>query len=111
MQMRFQQAAHSYTQQSYLDCARELTNLLIIDPEHGQAAHLLGILFADGLGVQQDSNRALDLFKVAADADIPEAMKYLGLMYLYGDGVAQDSTMAMNFFQDAVALQALQQAA
>lgn len=44
-------------QKSYRDCAKELEELVVIDPTAIQAFVLLGYLLSEGLGVQQRQSR------------------------------------------------------
>lgn len=57
------------------------------DPEHN---FLIGLAYLDGIDVEVDSDRALELICGAAKAGVPEAMKQLVAMYESGKGVKRD---------------------
>jgi len=57
------------------------------DPVHN---YLIGLAYLDGIDVEIDSARALELITGAAEAGIPEAMAQLVTMYENGKGVARD---------------------
>ena len=48
----------------------------------------LGVLYANGDGVAQDSGKARELYEKAADKGDASAMFNLGGLYANGDGVA-----------------------
>lgn len=55
------------------------------DPEHN---YLIGLAYLDGIDVEQNIERAVELITRAAEAELPEAMKKLSEMYHDGEGVA-----------------------
>ena len=57
------------------------------DPEHN---FLIGLAYLDGIDVEVDAERSLELIKGAAEAGVPEAMEQLIMMYETGKGVARD---------------------
>ena len=57
------------------------------DPEHN---FLIGLAYLDGIDVEVDSERALELITSAAEAEVPEAMEQLVTMYETGKGVRRD---------------------
>ncbi|QKT03782.1 sel1 repeat family protein [Ectothiorhodospiraceae bacterium 2226] len=70
--------------------------LLSEEAERGRAAaqYMLGQLYADGHGVNQDYRAAYQWFKRAAEQDEPDAQYALASMYAYGQGVARDDAKA-----------------
>ena len=71
------------------------------DQGHATAMHDLGILYANGLGVVQDTGKAREWFEKAADKGDANAMFNLGVFYEKGDGVAQDRAKAREWYQKA----------
>ena len=57
------------------------------DPQHN---FLIGLAYLDGIDVEVNSGRALELISGAAEAGVPEAMQQLVVMYETGKGVARD---------------------
>ena len=57
------------------------------DPGHN---FLIGLAYLDGIDVEVDAERALELIKGAAEAGVPEAMEQLVTMYETGKGVERD---------------------
>ena len=57
------------------------------DPQHN---FLIGLAYLDGIDVEVNSGRALELISGAAEAGVPEAMQQLVAMYETGKGVARD---------------------
>ena len=57
------------------------------DPEHN---FLIGLAYLDGIDVEVDAERALELIKGAAEAGVPEAMEQFVTMYETGKGVERD---------------------
>lgn len=55
----------------------------------------LGILYKHGAGVNEDPNKAFQLFKMAADADDREGLIFLSSCYRDGVGVAPDGKKAI----------------
>lgn len=67
------------------------------------AAYLLGALWQDGLGGSRDLKKAMEFYRVAADAGDPAAQHNLGSMYARGEGVAVDTSQAMSWYKKAAA--------
>ena len=61
----------------------------------------LGLMYATGKGVAQDSAEAVKWFRKAAEQGVARAQYNLGHMYETGDGVAQDSGAAVQWFLQA----------
>jgi len=58
----------------------------------------LGLMYATGQGVEQDSTAAALWFRKAAEQGYVSAQSNLGTMYLYGRGVTQDDNEALIWF-------------
>ena len=63
---------------------------------------ILGEMYADGNGVEQDYWEAVKYLRMAADNDDNKAQFRLGKMYLNGEGVQQDNEKAVSYLIDAV---------
>ena len=62
--------------------------------------NILGLLFRDGIGVRQDSERAISLFKEAiATGRSPVSYSNLGAMYFRGTGVPVNRLEARKWFE------------
>jgi hypothetical protein len=61
----------------------------------------LGLRYAKGDGVPQDSARAVELFRKAAALGNASAINNLGWMYANGDGVRQNYSQALDMFRVA----------
>ena len=64
----------------------------------------LGWCYSNGVGVEYDNDKALNLFSVAADAGNPMALYELGVKYFMGYGVKQNITEAVAKFEEAARL-------
>lgn len=63
--------------------------------------NILGLLFRDGIGVRQDSERAISLFKEAiATRRSPASYSNLGAMYFRGIGVPVNRAEARKWFEE-----------
>ena len=67
-----------------IDAIREVALKNNDDPLHN---YLIGLAYLDGIDVETDRKRALELIKSSADAGLSEAMKKLCYMYRDGSGV------------------------
>lgn len=65
------------------------------------AQNTLGRMCLRGLGVSQDDNQALLLFRKAASQGLPNAKNNIGVMYTAGRGVRQDYKEAVAWFLEA----------
>jgi len=64
-----------------------------------RAQYTLGMMYADGDGIEQDYTEALKWFKKAATQEYAPAQKAVGVMYC--DGLDQDYAEAVKWFQQA----------
>ena len=90
---RDQEALRSRLQASFRDIARHENDE---DPTHN---FLIGLAYLEGIDVEVDRTRALELITSAAEAELPEAMKKLCRMYSDGVGVALDLQKALNWYE------------
>ncbi|MBP6058457.1 MAG: sel1 repeat family protein [Nitrosomonas sp.] len=63
----------------------------------------LGLMYANGEGVEQDMTQAVELFKKAAEQGHVDAQNNLGAMYFTGEGVGRDEKKAIEWFEKAAA--------
>ena len=61
----------------------------------------LGIMYANGNGVEKNVKKAMDLYKKACDGGNMLGCGFLGFMYEKGDGVGQDIYMAKEYYGKA----------
>ncbi|MBI5921778.1 MAG: TonB family protein [Betaproteobacteria bacterium] len=69
--------------------------------DNPQALNLIGIMYAEGQGVERDYKLAADWFFKAQVLGSLEAMANLGRMYALGLGVAKDDATALKLLRDA----------
>ncbi|MBQ3489055.1 MAG: tetratricopeptide repeat protein [Clostridia bacterium] len=62
------------------------------DPEHN---FLIGLAYLDGIDVEKNTERGIELITMAAEANLPEAMKKLYNMYNEGKGIQVDYRKAV----------------
>ena len=62
------------------------------------AQYNIGNLYAEGLGVELDPQKALKWFRQAAESGLADAQYNLGSMYANGDGVAESYPKAHFWF-------------
>lgn len=67
------------------------------------AAVELGLLYDNGLGVETDLKKALELYQVAADAGWGVAYSNIGDLYRLGLGVEKDEAKALEHYDQAIA--------
>ena len=80
--------------QRLLEAIAQLATTANDTPEHN---FLIGLAYLDGIDVEVDRGRALELITSAAENDLPEAMRKLHNMYDSGTGVALDYRQAMHW--------------
>jgi hypothetical protein len=62
------------------------------------AAYNAGLLLMS-TGASQDLTRAVELLRIAADAELPDAQHALGALYITGRGVSRDAAEAARWFR------------
>ena len=70
---------------------------------YADAQFNLGLIYANGEGVAQDMNEAVELFKKAAEQGHVDAQNNLGALYFMGEGVTRDEDKAIDWFEKAAA--------
>lgn len=65
------------------------------------ANYYLSSMYEDGLGMDKDIKKAIELLQMAADAGIAEAQCKLGDRYMTGNGVEKDPTKAAQLYLEA----------
>ncbi len=93
----FYQGGVAYQQGDFEAAAREFAPLA----ERGdhRAMYALGSLYASGLGVDKDLQKAYQLFYEAAQNGRADAMYKLGLMYEQGLGTKKNDKKALRYYQ------------
>lgn len=71
------------------------------DQGHAQSRYQLAALFALGIGVEMNKERAALLMRLAANQGYPNAQYALGAMHAAGDGVAKDRDEAARWYAKA----------
>jgi uncharacterized protein len=66
---------------------------------NAKAQWAVGILYASGLGVQRDPQKAAEWYRKAAEQGLPVAEYELAAMYSSGDGVSQDHSEAAKWYR------------
>ena len=61
----------------------------------------MGTIYLSGLGVEQDSRKAVDWFTQSAESGDPDGIFYLGECTWYGEGMAEDKKKAISLYVDA----------
>lgn len=63
------------------------------------AQYNLGIIYANGFGVEQNYQKAFEWFEQSANQGDIEALYNLGIMYQNGQGVKQDDKKSKEIFE------------
>jgi uncharacterized protein len=64
-----------------------------------KAQRVIGAMYADGLGVDQDYAAAAKWYQLAVDQNYAPAMADLGDLYFYGNGVGQNQATAIKWYR------------
>ncbi len=70
---------------------------------YADAQFNLGLMHANGEGVEQNMDQAVALFKKAADQGHVDAQNNLGALYYLGEGITRDEDKAIKWFEKAAA--------
>lgn len=65
------------------------------------AMYYLGQMYRDGLGVDKNTERAIQLFEQAEGAHNTEATTILGRMLLHGDDITQNASLGIEYLKKA----------
>ena len=60
-----------------------------------------GVMYENGLGVQQDGAKAVELFDISCNGGYVPSCSHLGVMYENGFSIQQDKIKALELFQKA----------
>jgi len=80
---------------------RLFQEILEVDGDNALAKYNLGVIYAQGEGVEQDFAKAAELFQQAHALGNSDATANLGVMYEQGLGVEQDLERAVELFREA----------
>ena len=83
-----------YYNQGKYDYAIKWDKIALENGDKEYAAHRLGLCYAFGNGVQQNSSKAVEYYKIAAENGNYVAQHNLGVCYHKGQGVRQDDVKA-----------------
>ncbi|MGA2402736.1 MAG: tetratricopeptide repeat protein [Syntrophobacteraceae bacterium] len=93
------EAKASYEKGDYLKAYEEFK--VLAEQGNADAQWNLGVMFANGQGVQKDYVEAVKWTGKAAEQGVADAQYNLGVMYYNGTGVPQDYTEAVKWFRRA----------
>ena len=65
------------------------------------ALNNLGLMYANGQGVEQDFAQAMQCYALAAEQGVAHAQSNLAVMYAHGQGVAKDEQQALKWYRAA----------
>lgn len=88
-----------YYSQHYKEAAPHLMRAAKKGDARAQSA--LGLMYQEGLGIEQDDKKAGKWFKKAAEQGRADAQTFLGMLYCQGRGVEKDFTIARKWFEKA----------
>lgn len=86
-------------QKNYQDAMTWFTKAIEADKDNGKAYNVLGIMYNDGEGVQEDKNKAFSYFKKSADTGFDWGMYNLAQCYEYGDGITKNWDKAVELYE------------
>lgn len=89
----------AYSKGDYVTAIHEWTPLVAQGDALAQFG--MGLLYKHGRGVTQNNQQAAELYRKAAEQDIPAAQNNLGIMYANGEGVVQDFQQAAQWYRKA----------
>lgn len=89
----------AYQRGRYVTAFVEATKRLEADPADAAAMTLLGELYADGLAVRQDWEKAADWFRLAAARGDPQAAYALAMLTIDGRGTAKNQPEARRLLE------------
>ncbi len=91
----------SYKSKDYRTAFAELDPLA--QKGDGQALYYVGMLYSDGLGVDQNLAEAMRLFRRSAEQGNPDGQNAMGYSYMMGDGVEKNFDTARLWLNKAAA--------
>jgi TPR repeat protein len=97
----FRDGLAAYNAGSYARALAAWEPLVAAGEPRAQAG--LGFMYYSGRGVPRDSDRAAELFRLAAEQSEPTAQLFLALMYFRSDGVPADAPLALMWIELAMA--------
>jgi uncharacterized protein len=92
-------ARAAYGNSDYATALRLLSPLAEQGPAKAQT--ILGVMYANGQGVPQNSSEAMKWYRLAADQGDAAAQTALGVIYANGLGVPQDRPKAVEWTRTA----------
>ena len=77
------------------------TPTAVAEQGHAEAQFLLGGMYYNGRGVQEDDAEAVTWLRKAAELGHASAQHFVGAMYANGQGVPQDDAEAVTWYRQA----------
>ena len=72
-----------------------------VEGENEKAQYNLALIYDNGIGVLQDFNKAVELYKLSAENGYPPAQNAYGWCFVVGKVVKQDLYQAVRWFRSA----------
>lgn len=95
----FTEGANAYNARDYARALKEVAPLARAG--HGEAQHLLGLMYYMGRGVARDYKQAMQWHRKAAEQGKADAQYVVGAMYYTGNAVPLDHKAAIGWFRKA----------
>ncbi len=73
----------------------------LADSDDALAQGIIGIMYYEGYGIEQDKTKAVEWYRKAAEQGYATAQCNLGYMYENGYGIEQDKTKAVEWYRKA----------
>lgn len=100
---RYIRAIENLARGKGVNIVEECNDILAIDPEHTEAAALLGQNLVQGTGTEKDITRGIDFLTMAAQRGSAQAATVLGDFYIHGsEGLPQDVKKGVELLKQGV---------
>lgn len=96
----FNDGAVAYSMGDYQTAYRTM-QALAVGSEDEYAQYYLGVMYANGQGIEKDYEEAAKWYRKAAEQGIPQAQYRLANLYVEGKGVPQDFEIAYVWYSTA----------
>lgn len=97
----FSSGMSAYNAHNYVEAIEQLKPEAIGGNKIAQ--NLVGVMYMNGLGVQQDDSEAMAWFRRSADQGYAVAQTNVGFLYERGRGIGQDASEAKHWYELAAA--------
>jgi len=100
---RYIRAIENLARGKGVNIVQECNDILLIDPEHTEAAALLGQNLVQGTGTEKDITRGIEFLTMAAQRGSAQAATVLGDFYIHGsEGLPQDVKKGVELLKQGV---------